>query len=321
MAVLVVAAAGCVDGPRLPAVCEDGATILTPVQSAAFDVVDGPPAVSGRLAFHSDRLGRNRVFTLDLPSASVTQLVGEPDHQSESPAWSPDGRQIVFSTTRFDPFRYRLAILQPSSGTVGPLTAPLASERQPRWSPDGRWIYFTSEAEGTQVVSRVAVTAETPTVPSTRLERRTDGRQRAFMPAPGRQVDAYVKGTPCGLRIVLSSADSQERLVGMADGKDSFDPAWSSSGVLTFVAQGADQAFLVHLEPETNRATATSLSGWPSVREPAWSPDGEWLAVAASTGVDAAADWDLVLVPALGSGPAIRATRGRGSDRAPAWQP
>jgi TolB protein len=60
------------------------------------------------------------------------------------PDWSPDGRQIVYASYRRD--EVELRVLNLASGESTPLVSDGSVNLEPRWSPDGRRIAFTSTA-------------------------------------------------------------------------------------------------------------------------------------------------------------------------------
>ena len=62
------------------------------------------------------------------------------------PAWSPDGRRIVFTGPRqVRVSRPDLWVMRSDGGHRRRLTTDRASDRSPDWSPDGRWIAFASD--------------------------------------------------------------------------------------------------------------------------------------------------------------------------------
>src|SRR4029453_1835071 len=87
------------------------------------------------------------------------------------PAWSPDGKQIAFSTDRFTTNletlkagRLRLALMNVSSGEVRELGGyPDAKNISPQWAADGKSIYFLSDRQGITNIYRTQVDGATTT--------------------------------------------------------------------------------------------------------------------------------------------------------------
>ena len=72
------------------------------------------------------------------------KLVGE--FQSFTPAWSPDGRWIAFTSNRDGQSEIYLAAVD--GGELRRLTDNRAIDVAPTWSPNGRTIAFTSDRTG-----------------------------------------------------------------------------------------------------------------------------------------------------------------------------
>ncbi len=95
-----------------------------------------------RIAFRSERDGGG-IFVMDSTGESVRRLT----HFGYTPAWSPDGKQIVVSTDTFlfptdlagrgGPLR----IVDLQTGQSREVTGP-GSALQPRWSPNGKRIAY-----------------------------------------------------------------------------------------------------------------------------------------------------------------------------------
>jgi Tol biopolymer transport system component len=82
-------------------------------------------------------------------------------HDSE-PHFSPDGRQLAFTTQSAGPFG-ELETVDLTSGKVRQLTHDGALAHSPAWSPDGRYIYFASSRGGTMNIWKIAATGGEPT--------------------------------------------------------------------------------------------------------------------------------------------------------------
>jgi Tol biopolymer transport system component/DNA-binding winged helix-turn-helix (wHTH) protein len=79
----------------------------------------------------------------ELPVKRVTNRRG----YTATPALSPDGRSIVYSSDASGSLELYLTSLAPGSAEV-PLTKDGGQNMQPAWSPDGQWIAFHSRRRG-----------------------------------------------------------------------------------------------------------------------------------------------------------------------------
>jgi len=75
-----------------------------------------------------------------------------------SPAWSPDGKQIVFSTN----FTGRMNLWKVSSDGGWPLQLTVSDDRQRSavWSPDGKWIVYQQDFGGSEYYDLFAVLSD-----------------------------------------------------------------------------------------------------------------------------------------------------------------
>jgi TolB protein len=119
---------------------------------------DGRLAVtlaSGRVKFGDwgDQIQHSEVAVLDLERK--TQLaIAQLDHWQgdvESPAWSPDGKQIVYQR-RWSSISHKIGlalfVVPAKGGTAQRLTAEdIAGGDHAVWSPDGKWIAFRTHAD------------------------------------------------------------------------------------------------------------------------------------------------------------------------------
>jgi len=91
--------------------------------------------------------------------AHATQITTNPGEDS-TPAWSPDGKWIAYST-QLDPklFWYstvHIAVSPAAGGEAKVLTLPLdRMATDPHFTPDGKSVYFIADDDGTQVLGLV----------------------------------------------------------------------------------------------------------------------------------------------------------------------
>ena len=108
--------------------------------------------------------GYNDLFVYDLTASSIRRLTTDSFTELD-PAFSPDGKQIAFSTDRFStnldqlkPGGLMLALVDVTSGAVrqaGGFSG--AKNISPQWSDDGRTIFFLSDRQGITNIYRMDV--------------------------------------------------------------------------------------------------------------------------------------------------------------------
>jgi dipeptidyl aminopeptidase/acylaminoacyl peptidase len=86
------------------------------------------------------------VYVLDTDNGTVRALSGgaceDVGHAVDLPQISPDGREIVFASSRVNLGQRHLYAVDIESGTTRPLTAGPGTSVEPQWSPDGRRVAF-----------------------------------------------------------------------------------------------------------------------------------------------------------------------------------
>jgi len=108
-------------------------------------VFDDYPVISpdGRtVLFHSDRMGNNDIYLMNLDGSNLIRLTDDPAND-RTPSWSPDGQHIAFVSTRDS--NYDVFVMDKGGRGQKNLTKnPLAKDIHPYWSKDGRQILFNS---------------------------------------------------------------------------------------------------------------------------------------------------------------------------------
>jgi dipeptidyl aminopeptidase/acylaminoacyl peptidase len=167
------------DSMRLAFVKSDEDPDDEPEKKDGWKRKTAPPIVIDRYAFKQDRDGYlkrtyDHIAVFDLASKAATVLTtGQVD--DESPAWSPDGKQIAFRSKRAhaDPDRTQnedLWVVEAREGAVPRrLTSTPESEAgRPAWSPDGQRIAVLVgdiDRFGAYEMSKIATVAAAATSP------------------------------------------------------------------------------------------------------------------------------------------------------------
>jgi Tol biopolymer transport system component len=82
------------------------------------------------------------LFVINLATGQLSNLTRD-SYNEYDPAWSPDGRHIVFASDAGRRFGFRSLYVTASDGTgLRRLTDGLADDSMPSWSPDGNTIVF-----------------------------------------------------------------------------------------------------------------------------------------------------------------------------------
>jgi Tol biopolymer transport system component len=141
----------------LPALSFDGSTIACARNKLGWDVyrmnADGSgitalTAKGGncrpdwssdgkRIAYVSDSAdGKGDVWIMDADGGNKIRVTGDDDSYDYNPAWSPDGKWIVYETARGSKSNpWSLAIISVGGGTPALLTPPGDNDRFPDWAP------------------------------------------------------------------------------------------------------------------------------------------------------------------------------------------
>ncbi|MDQ4071227.1 MAG: hypothetical protein M3203_17420 [Actinomycetota bacterium] len=122
-------------------------TELEPVNLTNHPANDGRPrwrSDGRKIAFESNRAGGNDIYVMDADGSNVQRITFTGD--ATSPAWHPDGSQIVYQRNIpgvfFDVYKVNI------DGTgVTPLASTPQEDSLPFWSPDGTVIAYSSRRE------------------------------------------------------------------------------------------------------------------------------------------------------------------------------
>jgi Tol biopolymer transport system component len=129
---------------RLP----DGAADTLPVSCGIW--TEGPtPAPDGRwIAFESDcgptRPNEQAIYLVHPDGSGLRRLSGNPAAAAANPAWSPDGRRLVYERSRGSGQGYYVSLVV--ADVAGQERELGVRGMGPAWSPDGRWLAYVAAA-------------------------------------------------------------------------------------------------------------------------------------------------------------------------------
>jgi dipeptidyl aminopeptidase/acylaminoacyl peptidase len=117
------------------------------------------PWVIDRLYFKDDEVGyldrrRTHLYVLDVATKRMIQVTSG-DYDDSQPAWSPDGRQLAFTSNRTaEPdrnYNSDIWVVDADNADQGKalrqVTTNPGEDHSPSWSPDGKWITFVSRID------------------------------------------------------------------------------------------------------------------------------------------------------------------------------
>jgi hypothetical protein len=198
------------------------------------------------------------------------------------PAFSPDGRHLVFSGPVGDDSdgRYGLYTVAANGSGLRRISAPSYSDFDPAWSADGQWLAFSRDYTGSsdpRTCCRLMIARS-----NGQNLRPLPGILGATHPAWSPDGARLAFTTPRGLWIVQRNGASPRLIVG---GRIS-QPAWSPDGRFIAYAQRTS-------EDQTQLRVIAASGGHPAVRHaanghvdsPAWDPDGRTLYFISHRGV------------------------------------
>lgn len=275
------------------------------------------------IAFRSERNGGG-IFVIRRGGGSVNRVVDS----GYNPAWSPDGREIVYASTKFErpeirlSFESHLTAVDVSSGRKRRIAAGTEFAMQPNWSPHGyriaywsvrgaQWDIWTVGANGgdpVQVTNDAALDWDPVWSP--------DGKFLYFASDRSGSMNLW-------------RAPIDERTGRVSDEIEAVTTPSPYSGYMTFSRDGRRVAYV-------QRISTTSLQrvGFDPTREavvgppepltqgslvaisPAVSPDGEWIAFSTQGGKREV----LFVIRKDGSG-LRQITDDNFRNRAPVWSP
>ena len=105
------------------------------------------------IVFASIRSGWQGVWISSDDGSNLVQL-SNPNYESGSPQWSPDGTRIAFDSHSLPHDRWEIYVADVNERKPRKLITNISGVIRPHWSRDGKWIYFRSNQAGERGVYR-----------------------------------------------------------------------------------------------------------------------------------------------------------------------
>ncbi len=160
-----------------------------------FDPIFSPD--SSQIAFESTRTGQSELYTMNADGSNAERRTFAPGEDRPG-SYSPDGRQIVFHSTR-DNRDFEVYIMNADGSDQRRLTNRVGQDSNPSWSPDGSRIAFHS----TRAPGEPGNTDPVGTPPNLEIYTidTSGGDIRRLTNFPG--IDAFPQWSPDGSKLVF----------------------------------------------------------------------------------------------------------------------
>lgn len=246
------------------------------------DILDVSP--NGRWVVYGGAFDRD-IYKMRLDGTNPVRLTTD-EFRGASPAWSHDGKKIVFQhSDQVDDGFTNLYVMNADGSNVKQLTKEPGCEVQPTWSPDGKSIAFT----------------RVPTVIV----------GYGFFCGYNGGTDLYLMD-PDGsnLRALTTTPEYLE-----------MEPDWSpDSTKLAFECLGTEELRAKLCTTEIAAVSVEVLFEADEIADPAWSPSGKRLAFSLLPSTEEDIDAEIAIIRADGSG-VRQLTDNHQDDGSPTWGP
>lgn len=235
----------------------------------------------------------------------------------QRPAWSPDGRHVVF--TRHKGSTILLFVRELASNKEERLTMSDTAECDAVFSPDGKHLLFAfdkvSPGQGDLEIHRFSWDERTPAPVAT--SRKGLSHEESPTWAPSGKRFAFTSTYQGNQEIYAADIDGEEWTRLTDDAATDAHPAWSPDGkTIAFVTSRWGNFEIALMDPDGGNlrrfTTAVGMDDYPC-----WSPDGKWLAWTSNRD----GNLEIYVQDVSATQPPRNLTQDAAIDNFPAWTP
>lgn len=188
--------------------------------------------------------GNLDLCTVGVDDLTARHLIGDNGKLSheESPAWSPDGKQIAFTSTRDG--NQEIYLLDADGQNLKRVTQDPGIDAHPTWTPDGKQLLFATSRWGDLEIAAVDPQG-------TKIERLTQHRGLDDYPvcSPDGRTIAFVSLRTGNYEVFTMARDGGPATnVSNESGIDNF-PSWTSHGELSWISNRGGE-FSLYVVPQ-----------------------------------------------------------------------